>query len=442
VELAPLQEAGPLYGLAVDVGTTTVVAYLVELASGEVLDVGSTYNSQMRWGDDVITRIVQATEGGALMELRAAVLADVNELCGLMCRRQGLQRRAVQFATLSGNTTMCHLFWALEPSSIRLEPYVPGVSFFPPLRASEAGLRIHPDGVLYTLPCPASYVGGDIVAGVLATGMHLRDEVALLMDIGTNGEVAIGGRDWLVSAACSAGPCFEGGGIRHGMRAVDGAIEKVSLGPQGPRVEVLGDAEPLGICGSGMIDAVAEMFLKGVIDQRGKFHRERLGKDPFMREGPEGLQYVLASGPAGDIVLTEPDLDNILRAKAAIYAGVSTLLRQVGLAVEDIQRVYIAGGFGNYLDVQGAVVLGMLPDLPLERFSFVGNTSIAGAYLCLVSERLREEAEAIAHKMTYVELSVLRGFMEEYMSALFLPHTNMELFPTARRLLSEGGQRR
>jgi uncharacterized 2Fe-2S/4Fe-4S cluster protein (DUF4445 family) len=161
-----------------------------------------------------------------------------------------------------------------------------------------------------------------------------------------------------------------------------------------------------------------------------------------MREGPEGLQYVLASGPAGDIVLTEPDLDNILRAKAAIYAGVSTLLRQVGLAVEDIQRVYIAGGFGNYLDVQGAVVLGMLPDLPLERFSFVGNTSIAGAYLCLVSERLREEAEAIAHKMTYVELSVLRGFMEEYMSALFLPHTNMELFPTARRLLSEGGQRR
>jgi uncharacterized 2Fe-2S/4Fe-4S cluster protein (DUF4445 family) len=443
VSISPITSRKTRFGLAVDIGTTTIVGYLVDLKTGRLVDVGSTYNSQMRHGDDVITRIVFASEGGGLGQLRSAVLDDINGIIKNVAERHNIAFEDIELAVISGNTTMEHLFWGIDPASIREEPYVPAATFFPVFRGAEAALRMNPEGPVYTVPSVASYVGGDIVAGVLASRMHLSDEIALFMDIGTNGEIAIGNREWLITAACSAGPCFEGSGILHGMRATEGAIESVRITPE-LEVEtgVIGNGAtaPRGICGSGMIDAISQMFLRGIINPKGGFIMEVASRTGRLREGPYGTEFLLAGDigtPSGPITLTGPDIENVLRAKAAIYAGVSVLLREVGLAPDAIRKVYIAGGFGNFLDVEKAIILGMLPDMPLEKFVFLGNTSVTGAYLCLVSDDLRKEAESIAARMTYMELSVSRAFMDEYMSALFLPHTDINRFPTVKDLIEK-----
>jgi uncharacterized 2Fe-2S/4Fe-4S cluster protein (DUF4445 family) len=422
------------YGIAVDLGTTTVVLYLVNYADGSLVDVGITYNSQIRFGDDVITRIVHATEGGGLKELRKAVMDDINDLLLPIMEKHEIQKEDVDSAVIAGNTTMTHLFWGLDPSSIREEPYVPTLNTFPAWKAGPAKIKINPQAPVYTFPCVGSYVGGDIVAGVLASRMNTHPEVALFMDIGTNGEIVIGNNEWLITAACSAGPCFEGSGIRHGMRATDGAIESVKINRENfdPELGIIGNTIPSGICGSGMIDTISELFLAGLIDQKGGFLKERI--TDRIKVEDEGPEFILYRGELKDIVLTEVDIENIIRAKAAIYAGVTLLLKEVGLTLDIVDRIYIAGGFGHYLDIQKAIMIGMLPDLPQQKFSVIGNTSIAGSYLSLLSEKMRNEAEEIARKMTYVELSVSRGFMDEYMSALFLPHTNIELFPTVKGL--------
>lgn len=424
------------YGLAVDIGTTTVVVDLVDLADGRLIDVGSTYNSQIRHGDDVITRIIHATEGGGLCELRDAVVADINDILTPLVERHSIEREDIESVVVAGNTTMSQLLWGLDPAPIREEPYIPTVNFFPKWRAGTAKISVNSQAPVYTVPCVASYVGGDIVAGVLASKMHRNPEIALFMDIGTNGEIAVGNNEWLMTAACSAGPCFEGSGIKHGMRATEGAIESVRIDPKTyePELGVIGDAKPAGICGSGMIDAISEMFLTGVIDQKGKLVRQR--KTDRIREGEDGFEFVFSRG-GRDVALTEADIENIIRAKAAIYAGVSLLLKEVGFGLDAVERVYIAGGFGNYLNVERAIILGMLPDLPRDKFSFLGNASVTGAYLCLLSESLRREAEEVASKMTYMELSASRGFMDEYLSALFLPHTDIGLFPTVAGLMKK-----
>jgi uncharacterized 2Fe-2S/4Fe-4S cluster protein (DUF4445 family) len=427
------------YGVAVDIGTTTVVLYLINCIDGSLVDVGMTYNSQMRYGDDVITRIVHATEGGGILDLQHAVVDDINDMLMPLLEKNSISRDQVVAAVISGNTTMSQLFWGLDPASIREEPYIPTINIFPVWRAGTAKIRINPQAPVYTMPSVGSYVGGDIVAGVLASKMHRKPEIALFMDIGTNGEIAVGNNEWLITAACSMGPCFEGSGIRHGMRATEGAIESVRIDQVTlePSFGVIGETRPLGICGSGMIDAISELFFSGIIDQKGKFASDL--KTDRLRIEDEGPEFVLYRGEIKDIVLTEADIENVIRAKAAIYAGVSVLLKDVGLSLDIVERVYIAGGFGNYLNIDKAIMIGMLPDLPKEKFSFIGNTSIAGAYLCLLSQKMREEAEEIAGKMTYMELSVSRGFMDEYMSALFLPHTNLDLFPTVRQAYKKFG---
>jgi len=404
----------------------------VDYSDGSLVDVGMTYNSQMRYGDDVITRIVHATEGGGLADLRDAVVSDINDLLQPVCERHGVAREFIDSVVISGNTTMAQLFWGLDPASIREEPYVPTLNSFPRWSAGTAGIKVSRRAPVFTLPCVGSYVGGDIVAGVMASRMYTGPEISLFMDIGTNGEIAIGNNEWLITAACSMGPCFEGSGIRHGMRATEGAIESVRIDRDTfePDLGVIGDAVPAGICGSGMIDAISELFLSGVIDQKGKFVKD-VNTDRIRVED-EGPEFVFYRGGLKDIVLTEVDIENVVRAKAALYAGVCLLLREVGLTLDIVEKVYIAGGFGNYLNVSKAIMIGMLPDMPEDKFSFIGNASIAGAYLCLLSEKMRGEAEAIARKMTYMELSVSRGFMDEYMSALFLPHTNIDLFPTVK----------
>jgi uncharacterized 2Fe-2S/4Fe-4S cluster protein (DUF4445 family) len=332
---------------------------------------------------------------------------------------------------------MTHLFWGLNPEYIREEPYIPTSNHFPMWGAGAAGIDILHEAPVYTVPCIASYVGGDIVAGVLASTMHRNTKIALFMDIGTNGEIVIGNNEWMMTAACSAGPCFEGSGIKCGMRATDGAIEKISFDKDTlePTFGVIGDVNPIGICGSGMIDAIGGMFFAGIIDQKGKFIKE--AKTDRIQDGHEGPEYVFYKDKVHDVVLTEVDIENIVRAKAAIYAGVSLLITEVGLSLDAIEKVYIAGGFGKFLDIEKSIIIGMLPDMPKEKFSFLGNTSIAGAYLSLMSEDMRKEVDDIASKLTYVELSVSGRFMDEYMSAMFLPHTDMSLFPTIQKLMEK-----
>ncbi|RMG03070.1 MAG: DUF4445 domain-containing protein, partial [Nitrospirae bacterium] len=358
--IEPLNGGNGKYGLAIDIGTTTVVLYLVDLSDGRVVDVSSTYNSQMRYGDDVITRIVNATEGGKLQELRKAVVTDINDLLKPLLALHQIRRDDIESVVISGNTTMTHLFWGLNPAYIREEPYIPTINRFPVWEAGDSGIRVMKKSPVYTIPNVASYVGGDIVAGVLATGMHRSSEISLLMDIGTNGEIVIGNNEWLMTAACSAGPCFEGSGIRSGMRASPGAIEDIKINRETlePEIKVIGNSEPMGICGSGMIDAVSEMLLSGIMNQKGQLIKE--SSPERVREGEEGLEYLIHSTGKMDIVLTQVDIENIIRAKAAIFAGVNLLLGEVGLTTDMIEKVYIAGGFGNFLDTEKAIILGML----------------------------------------------------------------------------------
>ena len=428
------------YGLAIDVGTTTVVAYLVHLNSGQIVDVESDLNAQIRCGEDVISRIVYATEIGTVAEVHGLIIETIGGLVDRLTTRNGLPPENIDSIVTAGNTTMTHLLYGLDPRYIREEPYIPTVNQFPVIKSSEIGINVNPNANIYSLRGTASYVGGDISAGILASQLHKSEELAIFIDIGTNGELVLGNKDWMVAASCSAGPAFEGGGVEFGMRASQGAIEGVHIDRDTlePTCHVIGDIEPEGICGSGMIDLLAEMYLAGVIDQKGRFMTDL--KTDRVREGDTGLEYVLVRRDgARDIILTAADLDNIIRTKGAIYAGFRTLLTEMGLTFQDVARFVIAGGFGNYIDIEKAVIIGLLPDLPEERFHFIGNASIIGAYLVLLSKEMRLEAEEIARKMTYIELSVSRSFMDEYMSALFLPHTNLDDFPSVKAILDRMG---
>jgi uncharacterized 2Fe-2S/4Fe-4S cluster protein (DUF4445 family) len=441
LDIYPGETTRKRYGAAVDIGTTTVVVYLVDMTTGHILGTSSTYNSQVKCGDDVITRIVYATERNGLKELQDLVVTNINTMLAELAEKNNVPPGMIDYIVVAGNTTMEHLFYGIDPQFIREEPYIPAATFFPLIRGKSIGFQIDPQAMIYSMPNVASYVGGDITAGVLVSQIHKQEAVSLFIDIGTNGEIVLGNKDWLVTAACSAGPAFEGSGIKFGMRAMEGAIEEVEISPKTYEVNyrVIGDVKPIGICGSGMIDILAEMYLCGVIDQKGKI-REEIGSKRI-RRGENGLEYVLAwrveSAINKEIVITEVDLDNLIRAKAAIYAGFATLLSHMGLGFGDVHKLYIAGGFGRYIDVERAITIGMLPDLPVDKFQFLGNTSIMGAYYGLLCDRLRHEAEEIAKRMTYVELSVSHSFMDEYMSALFLPHTNVNAFPTVKRELEE-----
>jgi uncharacterized 2Fe-2S/4Fe-4S cluster protein (DUF4445 family) len=377
---------------------------------------------------------VNATENKEMGDLHRAVISDINELITILISNHKLDIDSIDSIVVSGNTTMIHFFLGLDPSAIREEPYIPTANTFPLSHAGELGIKVNRNVPVYSFPCVASYVGGDIVSGVLAVGMNKKEELSIFIDIGTNGEIVLGNSEWLVAAACSAGPCFEGSGMKHGMRATDGAIEGVKINPGTFEVEVkvIGDdTKPTGICGSGMIDAIAEMFLTGILNQKGKLQKNISDR---VREGEDGLEFVVFFGESKDIVLAEPDIENIIRAKAAIYAGFSILLKEAGFTFDDVHKVYIAGGFGKFLDIEKSIILGLLPELPKDKFEYMGNTSIAGAYLCTLSRKLRGEAEEISRKMTYLELSVSRSFMDEYVSGLFIPHTNIEAFPGVKEL--------
>lgn len=425
--------------IAVDIGTTTVEVALVDLVTGAVLGQAAEYNRQTSRGEDVITRIILASTEQGLSELQSLAADTIAELVETLCARAGVATHDIMCYVAAGNTVMTHLFFGVTPRHIRAAPYIPAASEFPYAHARDLSLPGGPATQLLALPCPASWLGGDIVAGVLASGIPWRDELTLLIDIGTNGEIVLGNKDWLVACSCSAGPAFEGGGILHGMRAAAGAIEQVRIDPDTlePTIMTIGGVKPLGICGSGLIDCVSELFLAGALARNGKF--AEADSSASIRHGERGPEYVLVlaeeSGTGADIVVTEPDVENLIRAKAAIFAGISVLLECTDVAFEEIAEVAVAGGFGHYLDLERITVLGMVPELDREKFVFIGNSSLLGTRHVASSRRMLAMAKSVSEKMTYIELSVNAGFMESFVSASFLPHTDARLFPETERLL-------
>ncbi len=435
VAVEPGRSTKPAYGIAVDIGTTTVVVNLLNTEKGKILDKAGSYNKQAVYGSDVISRIIYTDEhADGLALLQKAVVETINELIDGILRKNGLEPGDIPVMVCGGNTVMTHLFMGVTASYLRLEPYVPSAVKFPVVKARELNININPEAAVITIPSVASYVGGDITAGVLATMIARSEALTLFIDIGTNGELVLGNKDWMVTCSCSAGPAFEGSGISCGMRAMDGAIDWIAIDHQSLEVQckVIGDTKPLGICGSGLIYSLSEMMEAGIIDRAGKILTGKASGR--IRKTSEGREYVLIyaeeSGTGQDIVITEGDIKNLLRAKGAIFAGIRTMLQMVQLDTSAIERVYIAGGFGNDINLADAVNIGLLPDLPAEKYEYVGNSCIQGAMIVLLCREALAESEKLADGMTYLELSVGNQFMDEFISAMFIPHTDLSLFPT------------
>jgi uncharacterized 2Fe-2S/4Fe-4S cluster protein (DUF4445 family) len=434
IEVEPGKRCKTNFAVAVDLGTTTVVAHLIDLTTTSTIDTEATYNSQINFGEDYIRRIIYAEENDAFDEMQSRIVHDVNNLIVTLATRQKIDLQDITSAICAGNTAMVHFLLNLDPRRIRREPYIASVNFVPPIRAAEAGIQINKRGLLYCLPSVAAYVGSDIVAGILATRIYTQKGISLFADIGTNGEVVLGNRDWLVCASSSAGPAFEGSGVKNGMRAGAGAIEKLAVLRDGSiEFKTIADSHPVGLCGSGLLDTLAEFFVNGIIDRTGRFNPNGPSR---LTEGSEGRQFQLVPPTNGhrQIVITQADIDNLVRSKAGVFAAIRVLMESTQTKPEDLESVYLAGGFGNFLNVKQAVTIGMLPDVPLEKIRFVGNTSIAGAKTSLCSRKALEAAEKIARSMTYFDLMSHSGYMDEFIRAKFLPHTDLSLFPSVRRL--------
>jgi uncharacterized 2Fe-2S/4Fe-4S cluster protein (DUF4445 family) len=418
----------------VDIGTTSLWGELVNLEDGEVLARASRYNPQISMGDDVISRIVFALKKDGLEKLQQEVMKGINEIVDEVLSGGKQSRESVQYVIAAGNTVMTHLFLGLYPKFLRESPYVPAAQNVGPVLASDLGINLPRESFVTVFPGVASYVGGDIVSGVLANGMWDSDEMTLFIDIGTNGEIVAGNRDLLMTASCSAGPAFEGGGLEYGMRAAPGAIEAVLIDPETlePMIKTIEGKPAAGICGSGIINIISQMLKIGILDRNGKF-AHNLETDR-VQQGRSGYEYIVCraseSGINQDIVLTEVDFDNILRAKAAMFSGYTCLLDKIGLKVEDLDRVIIAGAFGSFINLEHAITIGLLPDIPRDKFRFIGNASLKGARLACKDSKLFERSREIARSMMNIELSEDPSYMDNFMAALFFPHTRAEMFPS------------
>ena len=436
VLIEPGDTSSQNYGFAFDIGTTTICGQLIDLNSKKIIGTKAAYNKQAAFGSDVISRIIFAQEADGLEKLHHVVIDEMNIMIQELVRENNIDLNNVTCCLCAGNTTMIHLLLKVDPTYIRREPYVPTANFVPVIRAAETGVKINPRGLLACVPGVSSYVGGDLTAGVLACGMDKTEKLSMLIDIGTNGEIALGNKDWLIVCAASAGPCFEGSGVSCGVRASKGAIQRIKINPDTFNVEyeTILDAPAKGICGSGYIDAIAELLKARIIDRSGKINPAL--EHPRIRQGEYGREFVIAlsekTGTSADIVINEVDIENLKRAKGAIYAACSMLMRHMQLSFDDLEQVFIGGGFGTYLDMSNAIFVGLLPDLPREKFVFVGNSSLVGARQVLLSHDAIINAENIARKMTYFELSVEPRYMDEYVAALFFPHTDLSKFPSVQ----------
>ena len=433
-DVLPVDDPSPMVGFALDVGTTTLAGVLVDLESGKILAKASCGNGQIRYGADVINRIIESDKEGGRQKLQDAVVKEsIIPMLSQMYQSAHIDPRRIYRMVLAGNTTMNHLLLGLYASPIRMEPFVPAFFQTGDIYARDIGLKLDPMAELILAPNIGSYVGGDITAGALVSMIWNSPELSLFIDLGTNGELVFGNEEFLMSCACSAGPAFEGGDISCGMRASDGAVEACTIDKDTlePTLTVVGGGKPVGICGSGIIDVIAELFRCGAIDGKGKFVRE----SPRIRHDEHGMgAYVLAfkqdSAGVKDVEINEVDIDNFIRAKGAIFSATQTMLQSLGFDASAIERVYVAGGIGSGINMKNAVTIGMLPDIPLDHFHYIGNSSLTGAYAMLLSSDARDKVFSLGRSMTYLELSNIPSYMDEFVAACFLPHTDSSLFPS------------
>ena len=424
-----------IVGCAIDIGTTTVTMVFTDLTSGKLLAKGSSGNGQIRYGADVINRIIESGRPGGKAKLQNAILKEtLNPIIANLCKTAGINARSILRLSIGANTTMNHLLLGVDAEPVRMEPYIPSFFSWEGLLAGDLHLPANPLAPVLIAPNIGSYVGGDITAGTLAAGFWDKDEMSLFIDLGTNGELVFGNRDFLMSCACSAGPAFEGGDISSGMRATDGAVEAATIDKDTmePTFTVIGEPgqKVVGICGSGIIDMISELFRCGIINARGLFARE--GRR-ILRDDHGMGRYVLAfpeeSETGREVSLNEVDIDNFIRAKGAIFSAIDTLLQSVDMTPDCIDKVYVAGGIGSGINMKNAVNIGMFPDVELEKFQYIGNSSLTGAYAMVVSDEANAKCHEVAANMTYLELSTYPGYMDSFVAACFLPHTDRSLFP-------------
>ena len=423
-------------GLAIDIGTTTVSAVLINMENGEILAKSSAGNGQIRFGADVINRIVESQKPGGQKKLQDAVIKEtINPMIHEMCKSAKFPKDHIYRMCVASNTTMNHLFAGINADPLRTEPYIPAFFKTNSLFASDVGVDINKDAHIIMAPNIGSYVGGDITAGTLVSQIWNRPEFSLFIDLGTNGELVFGNSDFMMSCACSAGPAFEGGDISCGMRATDGAIEACTIDKETmePTYKIVGDpgTKPVGLCGSGIIDVISELYICRIINPKGKFIREgkRIKHDKYGM-GSYILAFEEEAGSVKDVEITEVDIDNFIRAKGAIFSAIRTMLTSLDFDVSMIDDVYVAGGIGSGINMQNAVNIGMFPDIPIEKFHYIGNSSLTGAYLMLLSTPAEKKTYELAANMTYMELSTVPIYMDEFVGACFIPHTDTSMFPT------------
>ena len=426
-------------GLAIDIGTTTVSALLIDMLTGEILGKASSGNGQIRYGADVINRIIESTKPGGKDKLQKAIIEDtINPMIQQMCRSAKFSCKRIYRMCVAGNTTMNHLFAGVDSEPVRMEPYIPTFYKTNSLYAHDLGISINPDAHIIIAPNIGSYVGGDITAGTFVSMIWNKPEFSLFIDLGTNGELVFGNSDFMMSCACSAGPAFEGGDISCGMRATDGAIEACTIDKETmePSYQIVGEEgqKPIGLCGSGIIDVISELFIAGIINPKGKFVREgeRIRRDKYGM-GSYVLAFANESETEREVEITEVDIDNFIRAKGAIFSAIRTMLSSLDFDISMIENVYVAGGIGSGINMKNAVTIGMFPDIPLDKFHYIGNSSLSGSYTMLLSNEAERKTYEVAGNMTYLELSTVPGYMDEFVAACFLPHTDTNMFPSVNQ---------
>ena len=438
-DLFPAAEEPVTAGLAIDIGTTTVSGVIVDLITGKILAKASSGNGQIRYGADVINRIIEQQKPGGVEKLQKAIIEEtINPMIINMCRGAKISPKSIYRMSIGANTTMNHLLTGVDADPIRMEPFIPTFFETDSIHGRDLGFQIHPDARIIIAPNIGSYVGGDITAGTLVSMVWAQEPFSLFVDLGTNGELVFGNSDFMMSCACSAGPAFEGGDISCGMRATDGAIEACTIDPETmePTFTIVGEegTKPVGLCGSGIIDVIAELFRCRIIGPNGKFIREgkRIRRDKY------GIgSYVLAdkeeAGSVKDVEINEVDIDNFIRAKGAIFSAIYVMLTSLDFDVSMIENVYVAGGIGSGINMENAVNIGMFPDIGVEKYHYIGNSSLVGAYAMVLSEAAEEKVYELGKNMTYMELSTTPGYMDEFVAACFIPHTNSSLFPNVKQ---------
>lgn len=433
LSIEPGDTTKDIYGLAFDIGTTTIAGQLIDLSNGNILGTRISFNRQSSYGGDIITRIVYASEPSGLRKLNDTVIANINEMIEDLTGSFTVNIGSIYATVCAGNTTMMHLLLNIDPSNIRRAPYVPTTTVFPTIYAAEARIEANPKGLVAFVPGVGAYVGGDIVAGLVACGLAESDELSLLVDIGTNGEIVLGNREWMIGAAASAGPAFEGSGLACGMKATSGAIQKVAIESDlAVRCTTIDDTKPKGICGSGYIDLLCQMLKRGIIAKDGKINRDV--KSRRIRRAGDTYEFIVSfkdeTSTGKDVVIQDDDIENLKRSKGAIYSAVISLLNKVGKSVTDLRKVYIAGGFGNYLNIENAIFIGLLPDMARDTYEFIGNSSLAGARMSLLAKDAFAETHRLYKNLTYLDLSSEPHYMDEYVASLFFPHTDKGRFPS------------